>query len=109
MNKAMMTVAALTLAGAARAADAPKAAPPEYSKCSACHAKDGRGNKALVGKLKTTLADLSLVDKTTLAKKDEELIKVTLDGVKKMPAFKSKLTMEQINSLIAYVRSLPPE
>lgn len=69
-------------------------------KCSGCHGEDGKG------KLKGTPDFTSQIwqDK----KSNDDLIEAIIegeDGGKKMPAFRSKLTDEQIKALVGYVRS----
>lgn len=105
----MMTSAAVLLAlwaGAAEA-EAPKS-PAELfvAKCSKCHGKDGKGNDKVLKLLKTDLPSLDLTDADSQAKKDEEHLKVVTDGVKKMPAYKEKLTEAEIKELVAFLRTL---
>lgn len=106
MNRklARNAVLSLALAGAicvapARADDA---AALYKAKCAGCHAPDGSGStpagKALkVGDLRT-----DEVQKKT----DPQLIEITTAGKDKMPAFKDKLTADQIKALVAYIRDL---
>jgi mono/diheme cytochrome c family protein len=73
------------------------------SKCSACHAPDGTGNvptgKAL-GVTDLTSAD---VQKQT----DAQLTDSIANGKgKKMPAYKGKVTDDQIKGLVGYIREL---
>lgn len=75
-------------------------------KCRSCHGKDGRGNAMLAEKLKVDPAALDLVDEASLAKSDEELIRITAEGEGKMPGYAKKLTAEEIEGTIAHVRSL---
>ena len=79
------------------------------AKCAGCHGKDGKGNAVMVKALKVDLAALSLVDAASLAKKDEEWVKLTLDGQGKMPAQKGKIKDEDVKALVAYVRGLAPK
>lgn len=72
------------------------------SKCAGCHASDGSGSTSVGKALK--IGDLRADD--TQKKTDAQLIEVTTNGKDKMPAFKDKLTAEQIKSLVAYVREL---
>ncbi|HTS80137.1 MAG TPA: cytochrome c [Myxococcaceae bacterium] len=79
------------------------------AKCSSCH---GAAGKADTEKGK----QMKIVDMTSpafQAKKDDELKKAILDGVKKekdgvkqeMDSFKGDLTPEQVDALIAYIRT----
>ena len=73
------------------------------SKCAACHGPDGTGNvptgKAL-GVTDLTSAD---VQKQT----DAELTDSIANGKgKKMPAYKGKITDDQIKGLVGYIRAL---
>jgi mono/diheme cytochrome c family protein len=75
-----------------------------YSKsCATCHGKDGR-SKTLKGKLRHArdLTDARWQDEAT----DERIYNSIANGKGKMPAFKGKLTNEQIESLVSYVRGL---
>jgi mono/diheme cytochrome c family protein len=72
------------------------------SKCASCHGTTGKGDTEKGQQLK-------IVDMTTpafQAKKDDELKKAINDGVEKEKshAFKSELTAEQVDALVAYIR-----
>ncbi len=73
------------------------------SKCASCHGATGKGDTDKGKQLK-------IVDMTTpafQAKKDDELKKAINDGVEKEKShsFKSELTPEQVDALVAYIRS----
>ena len=73
------------------------------SKCASCHGAAGKGDTDKGQQLK-------IVDMTTpafQAKKNDELKKAILDGVEKEKnhAFKSELTPEQVDALVAYIRT----
>ncbi len=71
--------------------------------CASCHGKDGQA-KSFRGKL---LKAQNLTDSTWQADiSDEHIFNVISNGHKKMPAFGKKLSEEEINSLVAYVRKL---
>ena len=72
-------------------------------KCASCHGKDGRA-KSMRGKLSHArdLTDGSWQNDVT----DERLFNSISNGRKKMPSFKKKLSEEQINALVSYVRRL---
>lgn len=71
--------------------------------CAACHGNDGR-SKTVKGKLKHArdLSDPRWQEDAT----DERIFNSVENGRGKMPAFKRKLTSEQIESLVSYVRGL---
>jgi cytochrome c6 len=91
MKRILFAVAALSLAGAARA-DAALFA----QKCASCHGKDGK--PSAVGQ-KMGAKDLSA---TTLSEKD--IAAVISGGKGKMPAYKEKLTDDQVQSLAKYIK-----
>ena len=101
---AIVTAGLLTVAGgtAAWAADA-KAGKATYDKlCASCHAADGKGNPAMA----KTMKGLDIVNKETQAKKDDQLLKVIVEGAGKMPASGKNLNKQEQADLLAYVRSL---
>lgn len=71
--------------------------------CDTCHGKDGR-SKTMKGKFKgaRNLTDAQWQADVT----DERLFNSISNGKGKMPSFKKKLTTEQAESLVAYVRGL---
>ena len=91
-------------APAAMAADAGGKA--NYEKlCVACHGADGKGNPAMTKVFGEK--ELNIATKETAAKKDDELIKVIVDGRGKMPVSAAKtLSKEEQKSLVGHVRSL---
>lgn len=73
------------------------------SKCASCHGAAGKGDTDKGQQLK-------IVDMTTpafQAKKDDALKKAILDGVEKDKdhTFKSELTPEQVDALVAHIRT----
>jgi len=72
------------------------------AKCAMCHGKDAAGKTVMGAKLNIRDLNSAEVQKTSEA----ELTKVIADGKNKMPAYKAKLSKEQIAGLVAYVRSL---
>jgi cytochrome c6 len=90
MKRILFALAALSLAGAAHA-DAALFA----QKCASCHGKDGK--PSAIGQ-KMGAKDLSA---TKLSEK--ELVTVISGGKGKMPAYKEKLTDDQIASLAKYI------
>jgi cytochrome c6 len=71
-------------------------------RCQKCHGADGKGDTPAGKKLEARDFHSPEFAKMT----DAELIKVTTDGKKKMPAFKEKLSGDEIKALIAYIRQL---
>lgn len=100
----------VTLLLAVNAAAAPAAAPKAdgaklfAAKCTACHAKDGKGSAAMAKMFK--LKDPSVLDLTKTGDTDAELAKTIADGRNKMPSFKGKLKDNELAALVDYVRSL---
>jgi mono/diheme cytochrome c family protein len=82
------------------------------AKCASCHGQTGKADTEL-GKSKK-IHDMSTP--SFQAKKDEELKDRILNGVKKeeegvkkvMQAFKNDLTPEQVDSLVALIRTFKP-
>lgn len=72
------------------------------SKCAACHGPDGSGNTAMGKNLK--LRDLGSAD--VQKQSDEELATIISKGKGKMPAYDGKLTKDQINDVVKYIRTL---
>ena|ERR1041384_7134340 len=103
--KRTLLVAGLLLAtgGALRAADAKE----NWTKnCAKCHGEDGKGNTAM-GR-KAGAKDYTDA-KVQEGLKDEAAIKtikegLTVDGKKKMDAYKDKLSDDEIKALVAHIR-----
>lgn len=72
------------------------------AKCKMCHGADGLGNTP-AGKIAKIV---SFKDPTVVKASDNELIVTIKNGKNKMPAFAGKLTDDQINSVVAYIRTL---
>jgi len=73
-------------------------------KCLKCHGEKGRGDGRKAADLEKKPADYT--DKAKMAKfTDEDLKKAVKEGKKPMPAFGKKLTDEQIDTVIAYIRT----
>jgi mono/diheme cytochrome c family protein len=106
---AVLSIAAGAPASTFRTAEMPASAiEPNatqlYSKhCASCHGKDGRA-KTFKAKFNHArdLTDPLWQDEVS----DERLFNSIMNGRKKMPSYKKKLSEEQINSLVAYVRTL---
>jgi mono/diheme cytochrome c family protein len=72
------------------------------SKCAMCHGPDGSGKTAMGEKLNIRDLHSADVQKQT----DAELVAIVTKGKNKMPAYEGKLTKEQIDQLVAFVREL---
>ncbi len=97
----LLIVPVLSLTPSTRAADDPAAL--FKAKCATCHAADGSGNSATGKALSAPDLRSDDVQKQT----DAQLIDSTTNGKgKKMPAYKGKLTDDQIKELVGYIREL---
>jgi mono/diheme cytochrome c family protein len=98
-----MSIAFLTLgAAAAFAADAPGAVEIYKTKCASCHGPDGAGQTPAGKAMKVRDLRSAEVQKES----DADLLKSISDGKGKMPAYKSKLSVADVASLVAYIRGL---
>ncbi len=73
------------------------------AKCAICHGADGSGNSPMGKMMKVPALGSAEIQKRS----DAELTEAITNGKNKMPAFKGKLTDEQIHSLVTYLRQLP--
>ncbi len=72
------------------------------AKCASCHGADGSGQTAMGKAMKLRDLGSAEVQKQT----DKELVAVTADGKGKMPAYKGKLSADEINAVVAFIRTL---
>jgi mono/diheme cytochrome c family protein len=72
------------------------------ARCSPCHGRTGAGDTMIGRNLK--LRPLGSDEVQNLS--DEELFAIISKGKNKMPAFDHKLSKEQIDEILRYVRSL---
>jgi cytochrome c6 len=72
------------------------------AKCASCHGADGSGGTAMGKTLK--LRDLASAD--VQKQTDAELTTIITDGKNKMPAYKGKLTDDQIKQLVGIIRDM---
>jgi len=72
------------------------------SKCAMCHGPDGAGKTMMGEKLK--IPDLRSAD--VQKKSDADLKALIAKGKDKMPGYETKLSKEQINKLVVFVRDL---
>jgi cytochrome c6 len=71
------------------------------TKCVLCHGADGTGNTPLGKQLQAANLHSKEVQKLS----DEEMHKIIHDGQANMPPFEDKLTDEEIDQVIQYVRT----
>jgi mono/diheme cytochrome c family protein len=71
-------------------------------KCAMCHGPDGAGKTMMGEKLKIPDLHSPDVQKHT----DAELKAVIAKGKDKMPAYEAKLSKEQIDTMVVYIRDL---
>jgi mono/diheme cytochrome c family protein len=72
------------------------------AKCATCHGPDGKGDTAM-GK---TMKVKDLGSPEVQSQSDADLATIIEKGKKPMPAYEGKLTKEQIDGLVKYIRSL---
>ena len=72
------------------------------SKCAMCHGPDGSGKTMMGEKLK--IPDLHSAD--VQKRSDADLKSIITKGKDKMPAYEAKLSKEEIDKLVAYIRDL---
>jgi mono/diheme cytochrome c family protein len=72
------------------------------ARCSICHGVDGRGNTPQGRKVKAK--DLRTPDVQNQS--NDLLMETVMDGVGKMPGFEKKLSADQIQQVLAYIREL---
>jgi cytochrome c6 len=72
------------------------------AKCAMCHGADGTGNSPTGKAMK--VRDLSSPE--VQGQTDAQLSDIVTNGKNKMPAYKGKLTDDQIKGLVAYIRGL---
>lgn len=102
MLKHVTRVCVVSLLAVGTASFAEDAAATYKSKCQMCHAADGSGNTPAGKSTKARPFDSPDVMKMS----DDDLIATTTNGHAKMPAFKGKLTDDQIKDLVAYIHTL---
>jgi cytochrome c6 len=97
----LITIAVCLVAPAARA-DQVKGAEVFKAKCATCHGVDGKGETTAGKAMK--VKDLASDD--IQKQHDSEMKTVIEEGRNKMPAYKGKLTNQQIEDLIQFIRTL---
>jgi cbb3-type cytochrome c oxidase subunit III len=102
----LMAFVTLAFSNLAFAADGAR---PYNAKCASCHGKDGKGDTEM-GK-KRHAKDLSDA-KVQAGLQDADIVKSISEGIKEtpdhgaMPAFKGKLSDDEVQAVAAYVRTL---
>lgn len=71
-------------------------------KCGMCHGPDGSGKTMMGEKLK--IPDMHSAD--VQKKTDADLKTIIVKGKDKMPGYENKLSKEQIDKLVGYIRDL---
>lgn len=72
------------------------------AKCATCHGPDGKGETGMGKAMKLKSLGSADVQKTS----DADLTKVIADGKGKMPAYKGKVSDDEIKALVAFIRTL---
>jgi cytochrome c6 len=72
------------------------------AKCATCHGPDGKGDTAMGKTMKVKDLGSAEVQKQS----DADVTTIIEKGKKPMPGYEGKLTKDQIDSLVKYVRSL---
>ncbi len=72
------------------------------AKCAMCHGADGKGDTSMGKTLK--LRDLGSAD--VQGQSDADLAGIITNGKGKMPKYDGKLTADQINGVVKYIRTL---
>lgn len=90
------------LAATIALAEGPGATETFKGKCASCHGPDGAGATAVGKSMK--VRDLRSAD--VQKQSDADLQKIISDGKGKMPAYKTKLSVADVSSLVAYIRGL---
>jgi mono/diheme cytochrome c family protein len=102
-----ITAGSILLSSMAMAQADPKKAERAWkAKCASCHGQTGKGDTDKGKELKVEDMSASKYQ----SKKDDELKKAVLDGVKAdgkevMPGFKDEITPEQADALVKYTRT----
>jgi mono/diheme cytochrome c family protein len=82
-----------------------KAGKANYDKlCASCHGADGKGNPAMIKSMGEK--GLNLTTKEVKSMKDDELLKVIVEGRGKMPPSGKNLSKQEQQDVLSYTRSL---
>jgi cytochrome c6 len=102
MFRALMVVLAITIAMSITAFAADATADIYKAKCASCHGADGKGDTPAGKGMK--IKDLASEDVQKMS--DADLAGIIEKGKKPMPGYEGKLTKEQIDSLVKWMRAL---
>ena len=97
----LLLVALLLAPLAARAADANDGATSFKAKCAMCHGADAAG-KTVMGE-KLGIKDLRSAE--VQKQSDADLAQIISKGKNKMPAYEGKLSNDQVQNVVAYIRT----
>ena len=103
--RASLVVLAITFAMSISTFAADAAADVYKSKCASCHGADGKGDTPAGKKMK--VKDLASDD--VQKQSDADLAAVIEKGKKPMPGYEGKLTKDQIDGLVKWVRIIEEE
>ena len=101
-TRLVLLIAIVAMVFAPLAAFAADGAAVYKAKCASCHGPDGKGETSIGKSMKLRGLGSADIQKIT----DADLTKVISDGKGKMPAYKGKLSADEIKALIAYIRTL---
>ncbi len=105
MNQTQPTVAASPATKANVTPDEFATARATFQKnCAGCHKEDGTGGEKTVDGKKLKVP--SFHEGHALTHKDEDFIKQITNGGDGMPAFKDKLSPQEINDLVRFIRKV---
>lgn len=92
-------------AGPVSAADVAAGETIYKQRCAVCHGASGDGNTPMAKRFNP--APESFTDTKYMKRRsDEELTKIITDGKRPMPSYGRKLSAEQIQNVLAYIRTL---
>jgi cytochrome c6 len=98
MNRFAVSVFAFALLTVAAAARAEGASALFQKKCATCHGMDGKGQTKMGERM-------GIKDLAASGGSAEEMEKVISDGRGKMPAFKGRISDDEIKSVAAFVKA----
>src|ERR1044071_4943352 len=102
MKRFVLALAIMAMMLAPLAAIAADGAAVYKAKCASCHGPDGKGETSIGQSMKPKSLASAQGEKTS----DADLTKTISDGKGKMPAYKAKLSPDEIKALVAYIRTL---
>ena len=104
-SAAPRTTAASPAPSATAPADEFARAKTNYAKnCEACHGPNAEGGLAKVNNKQIKVPSLKAAH--AIKHTDEQLTKMITNGEEDMPAFKDKLSQDEINELVRYIRKV---